>query len=379
MSKQYHSFHNINLRENNKDQQHQQNVYCPFNVKKIEFDFAYNTLSSNGLPIITARADICNNEVVGVFNRYAGSSVLSAEITPADFNAARISNFGYVESKNAINVDLIPGVAGPFFQVGAFAQVNINDFNTAEVKTTNPVSCNNNINVTINPPVLQTGFFQPFILITRAYITPAQLLAAGIDPVNNPLTSINDIQVTIEDLLGNVYIGNAQITSADFDASAIANTPEITDMNNPPVNITLNNVFNTVNTSIPGNIRAYITPPQFTAATIDSTNNPLLVAGPISCTLDGNALTLQVTQAEFNAAGIANTNNPLTLPAAMEVKINGNATVNTLMTMDGLSKDKVIDYYYKDPIRVTTINYRFSVSPCVLIGADILCHVTCYG
>ena len=197
---------------------------------------------------------------------------------------------------------------------------------------------------------------------------------------NNPLTTINDIACTREFIAsGATSTGDVRVSIAAFDARAIPNTPEIVDMDKPPINITLNNVFNTVNTSIPGNVQAYISKQQWLSAAIDSTNNPLLVAGPISCTLDGNALTLQLTQAEFNAAGIANTNNPLTLAAAMEVKINGNATVNTLMTMDGLSRDKSIDYYYKDPIRVTTINYRFSVSPCVLIGADILCHVTCYG
>ena len=389
MSKQYHSFHNINLRENNKDQQHSQNVYCPFPIKKIEFDFAYNTLSSNGLPIITARADICNNEVVGVFNRYAGSSVLSAEITPANFNAARISNIGYIGLPGQMLVEYdAPGILSGGLDPGSVPIIIPNDWAAAEVKTSVPnISCNNNIRVKNNNPIeadeyvflMNDNIFQAYQR-GYIYITPAQLAAAAIPSTNNPLTTINNIVCTRQYITSGITVTtNARVTIAAFDARAISNLPFNIDMDNPPINITLNNVFNTINTSIPGNVRAYITKQQWLNAAIDSTNDPLTVNGPISCTLDGNALTLQVTQAEFNAAAIPNTNNPLLLPASMQVRLNGNANVNTLMTMDGLSRDKVIDYYYKDPIRVTTINYRFSVSPCVLIGADILCHVTCYG
>ena len=389
MSKQFHSFHKINLREDNKNQQHQQNVYCPFQVKKIEFDFAYNFLTSNGAANVIAYADVCNNEVVGVFNKFIGSSVLSAEITPANFNAANISNFGYIDLPGQMLVEYdAAGILSGGLDPNSLPIITPIEWANAEVKTTVPnISCNNNIRVKNNNPIeadeyvflMRNNIFQAYQR-GYVYITPAQLATAAISSTNNPLTTINDIQCTREFIAsGATSTGDVRVSIAVFDARAIPNTTEITDMNSPPININLNNVFNGANTSIPGNVRAYISQAQFLAAAIVSTNNPLTVGGPISCTLDGNALTLQLTQAEFNAATIPNTNNPLTLPAAMEVKINGNANINTNIAMDGLSKDKVIDYYYKDAIRVTTINYRFDASVCDVIGADILCHVTCYG
>jgi hypothetical protein len=388
MSNQFHSFHTINVNQENKTRQFQQNVYCPFPVKKIEFDFAYNILSDAAFPSYILTADICNNEVVGVLNKYVGSGVLTAEITQADFKSAGISNVGYVDLPGNLIVDFdLIGILTPGLDPSSIPVITPTDWAAAEVKTSDPISCNNNIRVRNNNPVNAdpyifrmrqtslTGYRNGYI-----YITPAQLLTAAIVATNNPLTTINNIACTrqyIDD--GTTFTTGVRVLIADFNNRLIPNSPQIVDINNGPINISLINTFSGSPSYIPGKTRAYISNAQFIAANINSTNNPLVVAATIPCTIDGNSLTLTLTKAEFDAANIPNTNNPLETPQALDILINGAASYNTITAMDGLSRDKSIDYYYKDPIRVNTVNYRIESGVSNIIGGDILCHVTCYG